>query len=124
MADYFSAKHLKMINESKILELIKRQKETGLTITAFCVNEGIPKSSYYYWRKRLNREPATRFIQLRVNSTQAPIKGPSKCDQEQHENHTSGDDFPVEISYPNGTTLRIKHALDLAGLRSLVLLVD
>jgi hypothetical protein len=40
-----------MINESKILELIKRQKETGLNITAFCANEGIPKSSYYYWRK-------------------------------------------------------------------------
>jgi hypothetical protein len=116
-----------MINESKILELIKRQKETGLTITAFCANEGIPKSSYYYWRKRVNREPANRFIQLRVNSTQASMSGPSKYNQEQqeqHDHHSSGDGFPMEISYPNGTTLRIKHALDLAGLRSLVLLVD
>jgi hypothetical protein len=123
-ADYFSAKHLKMINESKILELIKRQKETGLNITAFCANEGIPKSSYYYWRKMVNREPANRFIQLRVNSKQAPMNGPSKCNHEQHDHHSSGDGFPIEISYPNGTTLRIKHALDLAGLRSLVLLVD
>ena len=113
-----------MINESKILELIERQKETGLNITAFCANEGIPKSSYYYWRKKLNRKPANRFIQLRVNSTQAPINGPSKFNQEQYDHHTSGDDFPMEISYPNGTTLRIKHALDLAGLRSLVILVD
>jgi hypothetical protein len=119
-ADYFSAKHLTMINESKILELIKRQKETGLNITAFCANEGIPKSSYYYWRKRVNREPANRFIQLRVNSTQAPMVGPSKYNQD----HSSGDGFPMEISYPNGTTLRIKHALDLAVLRSLVLLAD
>jgi hypothetical protein len=123
-ADYFSAKHLKMINESKILELIKRQKETGLNITAFCANEGIPKSSYYYWRKRVNREPVNRFIQLRVNSTQASMSGPSKYNQDQHDQHSTGDDFPMEISYPNGTTLRIKHALDLAGLRSLVLLVD
>jgi hypothetical protein len=122
--DYFSAKHLKMINESKILELIKRQKETGLNITAFCANEGIPKSSYYYWRKRLIREPANRFIQLRVNSKQAPMSGPSKYNQVQHAPLSSGDGFPMEISYPNGTTLRIKHALDLAGLRSLVLLVD
>jgi len=30
----------------------------------------------------------------------------------------------MEITYPNGTTLRIKQAIDLAGLRSLVLLVD
>jgi hypothetical protein len=113
-----------MINESKIRELIKRQKETGLNITAFCTNEGIPKSSYYYWRKRINREPANRFIQLHVNSTQAPMNGSSKYNQEQHDHHTSGDAFPMEISYPNGTTLRIKHPLDLAGLRSLVLLVD
>jgi len=34
-----------MINEPKIPDLIKKQKETGLNITAFCNNEGIPKSS-------------------------------------------------------------------------------
>jgi hypothetical protein len=114
-----------MINESKILELIKRQKDTGLNITAFCANEGIPKSSYYYWRKKLNRGSANRFIPLLVNSTAATMSGPSKnLALEQHEHHTSNDAFPMEISYPNGTTLRIKHALDLAGLRSLVLLVD
>jgi len=113
-----------MIDESKILELIKRQKETGLNITAFCANEGIPKSSYYYWRKRVNREPANRFIQLRVNSIQTPMNGPSKYKQVQHNHYGSEDGFPMEISYPNGTTLRIKHAFDLAGLRSLVLLVD
>lgn len=114
-----------MINETKIIELIKRQRETGLSITAFCANEGIPKSSYYYWRKKLNKEPGKLFIPLLVNTTAATISGPSKnYIREQHEHHTSGDDFPMEISYPNGATLRIKHALDLAGLRSLVLLVD
>lgn len=114
-----------MINESKILELIKRQKATGLNITAFCANEGIPKSTYYYWRKKLYRGPANRFIPLLVNSTATTMSGPSKnYIREQHDHHTSDDDFPMEISYPNGTTLRIKHAIDLAGLRSLVLLVD
>ena len=62
-----------MINESKILELIKRQKETGLNITAFCANEGIPKSSYYYWRKRLSKEPGKGFIPLLVNTTPATV---------------------------------------------------
>ena len=114
-----------MIIESKILELIKRQKETGLTITAFCANEGIPKSSYYYWRKKLNSEPGKRFIPLLVNAIPANLSGPSKnFTPEQHEQNTSSDAFPMEISYPNGTTLRLKHPLDLAGLRSLVLLVD
>ena len=111
-----------MINESKIRELIKRQKETGLNITAFCANEGIPKSSYYYWRKNLSKEPGKHFIPLLVNTIPVTRNGPSN--REQHDHQTSGDDFPIEISYPNGTTLRIKHAMDLAGLRSLVLLVD
>ena len=114
-----------MINESKIRELIKRQKETGLNITAFCANEGIPKSSYYYWRKRLLNEPGKRFIQLQVNTIPSTINGPSKNFLlEQAEHHDSCEAFPMEISYPNGTTLRIKQTLDLAGLRSLVLLVD
>jgi transposase-like protein len=124
VADYFSAKNLEMINESKILELIKRQKETGLTISAFCNNEGIPKSTYYYWRKKLSKEPGKRFIPLLVNAIPSTLSGPSKnVMPEQHDHHTSSA-FPMEITYPNGTTLRLKHPLDLAGLRSLVLLVD
>ena len=114
-----------MINESKILELIKRQKETGLTISAFCNNEGIPKSSYYYWRKKLSKEPGKRFIPLIINTTPSTLSGTSKnFTPENHEHNTSGGAFPIEISYPNGTTLRLRSPLDLAGLRSLVLLAD
>lgn len=114
-----------MISESKILELIKRQKEAGLSITAFCANEGIPKSSYYYWRRKLSKEPGNRFIPLLVNTIPSTLSGASKdFTPEQNEHHTSSDAFPMEITYPNGTTLRLKHPLDLAGLRSLVLLVD
>jgi len=112
-----------MINESKILELIKRQKETGLTISAFCTNEGIPKSSYYYWRKKLNREPGKHFIPLLVNSTQALMSGPSKYIREQQEHHGTGDDFLLELVYVNGTRLRIKSDPDLDHLRSLVCLL-
>ena len=114
-----------MINESKILALIKRQKETGLNITAFCANEGIPKSSYYYWRKRLRKEPGKGFIPLLVNNTPATMSGHSKnYPRDQHEHHTSGDDFLLELLYPNGTRLRIKSDADFDHLRSLVCLLD
>jgi hypothetical protein len=112
-----------MINESKILELIKRQKETGLTISAFCANEGIPKSTYFYWRKKLNRDPGKRFIPLLVNSTQALMSGPSKYIREQQECHDTGDDFLLELIYTNGTRLRIKSDPDLDHLRSLICLL-
>jgi hypothetical protein len=114
-----------MINESKALELIQRQKETGLTIKAFCANEGIPKSSYYYWRKKLGKTPGRRFIPLMIDTMPATMRGSSKnFPPEQHERHTSMAAFPMEISYPNGTILRIRQSLDLAGLRSLVSLLD
>ena len=114
-----------MINESKILDLIKRQKDTGLTITAFCINEGIAKSTFYYWRKKLNKESFKGFIPLLVNATPATRSGPSKnYTQEQHEHHTSGDDFLLELHYPNGTRLRIKSDPDLDHLRTLVCLLD
>ena len=112
-----------MINEAKILDLIKRQKETGLNISAFCSNEGIPKSTYYYWRKKLS-EPGKRFIPLLVNSTPVQITGPGKsCHREQNEDHTSGDDFLLELVYPNGARLRVKGDTDLDHLRSLVCLL-
>jgi hypothetical protein len=114
-----------MINESKKIELIKRQKETGLTITAFCRNEGIPKSSFYYWRKTINRVTGKSFIPLLVNTTQASMSGTSKnYTRQQHEQHTSGDDFLLELLYPNGTKLRLKSDADFEHLRTLVCLLD
>jgi len=114
-----------MINESKILELINRQKETGLTITAFCVNEGIPKSSYYYWRKKLNKIPGKGFIPLLVNTTPSTMGRSSKnYTQELDELPKSGDDYLLELLYPNGTRLRIKSDPDFDHLRTLVCLLD
>jgi hypothetical protein len=113
-----------MVNKSKILELVKRQKDTGLTITAFCSNEGIPKSSFYYWRKKLNKEQGKRFIPLLVNSRSAAMNVPSKdYTQGQIEPPHSGDDFLFELIYPNGTRLRIKRDPDLEHIRSLVCLL-
>ena len=113
-----------MINKKKIQELVNRQKATGLNITAFCSNEGIPKSSFYYWRKKFSKEPEQRFIPLLVNSTRAPMTLHAKdCVREQNEVHSLGDDFLLELIYTNGTKLRIKSDLDLDHLRSLVSLL-
>ena len=112
-----------MINESKILDLIKRQKDTGLTITAFCVNEDIPKSSFYYWRKKFSKAAGNRFIPLLVNSTPTPMTVAAKDYTREIEHQNSGDDFLLELIYPNGTRLRIKRDPDLDHIRSLVCLL-
>ncbi len=99
--------------------LLERQKESGLSVKSFCSNEGIAPSTFFYWRKKLRKEgPDGRFIPLLV-------RAPGSACPVSAEKHNSGiDHTPLEITYPNGTTLRVRQTLDMAGLRSLVSLLD
>ena len=111
-----------MLNSSKFLKLQERQKESGLTVRSFCSNEGIAPSSFYYWLKKLNNEAnGKRFIPLVVKSAGASINPFTQSELSQGQRI---DDLLLEITYPNGITLRVKNDLDLAHLRSLVLLLD
>jgi transposase-like protein len=114
-----------MLNESKSLELIKRQRETGLTVTDFCSNEGLAPSTFYYWRKKLGKEPGNGFIPLLVKSAPSSFEGRRKSSLQDENGHQQPkDDFLMELVYPNGTKLRIKNDLDLSHLRALVNLLD
>jgi hypothetical protein len=109
-----------MLNSSKITVLLDRQKESGLSIRNFCSNEGIPPSTFYYWQKKLRKEASGgRFIPLLVRAP-GSVGYPTSRQQPA----PGMDNTPLEITYPNGTTLRIRQTLDLAGLRSLVSLLD
>lgn len=102
------------------MELLERQKGSGLSVRGFCSNEGIAPSTYYYWQKKLRGEPGRhRFIPLVVQPKGiAAYRSPGQADVSGIDNST------LEICYPNGTTLRIKQNMDLSGLRSLVSLLD
>jgi len=109
-----------MLSSSKMAVIIERQKESGLSVKSFCINEGIAPSTFFYWHKKLRKESTDgRFIPLLVRapgSTAYPASGQMPA--------AGMGTTPLEITYPNGTTLRIRQTLDLAGLRSLVSLVD
>jgi hypothetical protein len=109
-----------MSNSSKFISLLERQKESGLSVRGFCSNEGIAPSTFYYWQKKIRKStPGPGFIPMVVQT-----RRPAALDPTSHRLAGGMDTFPMEITYPNGTTLRIRDTLDLAGLRSLVLLVD
>ena len=108
-----------MLDSAKFIRLQERQKESGLSVKGFCSNEGIAPSCFYYWQKKIrNQVNPKRFIPLVVK--------PTSCDvQSLASNHHPGDE-PVffEITYSNGTTLRIKNDLELDRLRTLISLLD
>ena len=115
-----------MLNESKFLELYHRQQESGLNVKDFCSNEGINESTFYYWRKKLQKAKGTRnFIPLVVKSLYpAPTKNYAKDHQPGQDHGQANDDFLLELVYPNGTKLRIKNDMDLSHLQALIHLYD
>jgi transposase-like protein len=111
-----------MLNSSKFVKLQERQKESGLSVRSFCSNEGIAPSSFYYWQKKIRNEAnGKRFIPLVVKSPETSVNPFMHSELSQGQRV---DDTLLEITYPNGITLRVKNDLDLAHLRSLVLLLD
>ncbi|MRR24284.1 hypothetical protein EG830_15035 [bacterium] len=109
-----------MLSSSKMAVLIQRQKESGLSVRSFCSNEGIAPSTFYYWQKKFRKgDTGGRFIPLLVR---AP--GSASCPASGQRPAPGADNTPLEILFPNGTTLRLRQTLDLAGLRSLVSLLD
>jgi transposase-like protein len=109
-----------MLSSSKMTVLLERHKESGLSVKSFCSNEGIAPSSFYYWKKKLrNDATSVRFIPLLVRTPGSVV-----CAASGQRLAPGTDNTPLEITYPNGTTLRIRQTLDLAELRSLVSLLD
>jgi transposase-like protein len=105
----------------KFTRLIARQKESGLTVRSFCLNEGIAPSTFYYWQKKIRKESGeNHFIPLVVKSSQPVFNQTLETNPVRKQK----DDNHFEITYPNGITLRVKTDMDLSGLRALISLMD
>ena len=117
-----------MLDEVKFQQLLDRRQESGLNVKSFCSNEGIAESTYYYWIKKFRRKVGVKsFIPLVVNPSGTTVRRQQhKSIPETNPDDTTREDnnYLLEIVYPNGTRLRIKHDLDINSLRSLVYLFD
>ena len=75
--------------------LIAEQEASGQTIRAFCQEQGVQDSSFYYWRKRLQKSAPVQFALLKTVSSAAPL----------------------ELILANGEQLRIRNGVDEATFR-------
>ncbi len=114
-----------MLSESKFREIYRRQQESGLSVKAFCVNEGIADSTFYYWSKKIRRKNSRPdFIPLVVNRAPSSSNLSQSGESPPIQGHNGNDDALLELVYPNGTMLRIRKDLDLTHIRALVGLLD
>jgi hypothetical protein len=88
---------------------LERFRTSGLAVPAFCDREGISVTSFYAWRRRLQRVPALpaadspRLVPVQLASPPASA--------------------PVELLLPSGCTLRLSPDCDLAWLRQFLRLL-
>ena len=100
----------------------QRFLESGMTVREFCKSSGLTESHFYYWQSRFRKEAARQsgsFVPVSINN-----RGGNKIVLNgQHQVSRSSMAHPMlEISYPNGVTLRISEALPPAVLRELILM--
>jgi len=116
-----------MEKASRFAELIRQHEESGLTIKDFCFNQGIARSTFHYWHKKLRTSnPGKGFIPIVVKPAGTALF--TRHNQGSGQPHVyqgkDQDKVLLELVYPNGTQMRIRQDLDLAHLRALVRLFD
>ena len=115
-----------MITETQFKEIYSRYQSTGLTIRAFCNNEGINEAKFYYWKKRIQRllPNSFSFIPVKMEnskqglSTSCPATNPVFSSVSKTEDCNCS----FEITYPNGTRLQFSGTSDYELVKSLLLL--
>jgi transposase-like protein len=83
-------------------ELIRQQKQSKLSVTAFCREHGVSDQSFYNWRKRLSGGESVRFALVEAG---APV---------------TNDKTRIELILTGGDRLRIPPGIDAATLRTVV----
>jgi hypothetical protein len=83
---------------------ITEQEASGMTPRAFCLNNQINPSRFYYWRRRLRRENVNGFLQLfpAMNSREA------------------GSDTGIRICLYPSLCIELAKGFDPSALRSVV----
>jgi hypothetical protein len=116
-----------MITETQFKEIYSRYQSSGLSIRSFCQNEGMYEAKFYYWKKRLQRflPGGFGFIPVKMEKRKAGLTQTGDLSLNPVFNVRSGtsdDIFSFEITYPNGTRLKIAGSADYDLVKSLVLL--
>lgn len=88
--------------QKKWLELIRQQKQSAQSVSAFCRDRGFSDQSFYYWRKKLAAGDPVRFALVDVGAAESTPPA------------------PVELILASGDRLRIAPGTDIATLRTVL----
>jgi transposase-like protein len=88
--------------------LVSEQSRSGQSVKAFCGEHGLCRPYFFVWKKRLEEDTPTKFLEVQVAG---------------HSPSTSGDSS-VEIRLRNGRSLMVRPGFDAEHVRALLVVVE
>src|SRR5216684_2730155 len=93
---------------TKCRRLISEQMRSGKSVAAFCREQKLRASHFYWWKKRLRENTAARFVEVQVAEFPADIGGDSR----------------IEVRLQNGRSLMVGRGFDAEHVRGLLAVVE
>ncbi len=93
--------------------LVSEQEQSGQSAAAFCRTRELPRSRFYYWKKRLREAATPQFLEVQVAKTHL-----SPWDSR------SGLGAIIEVRLRNGRSLVVAPDFDASHLRALLAVVE
>lgn len=108
------------MDEKKFIDLYQRYKESQLSVAAFCANEIIAPSTFYYWKKRLRaKRMLPDFIPIIIDKTDSFNSHQIPVHKERRSNPDQTGESSIEVEFPNGTIIRLKNHSDFSFIKEI-----
>ena len=88
--------------------LVSEQSRSGQSVKSFCREHGLCRPYFFVWKKRLEEDTPTKFLEVQVAG-----QGPS-----------TPSDSSVEIRLRNGRSLMVRPGFDAEHVRALLVVVE
>lgn len=100
-------------------QAIRRHRKSGLTVSAFCVAEGLKDWAFHWWRPELaKRDREKSALKPAANPKHVPSFVPVQLMPEQHNSSS------IEVVLTSGQRLRIPSGFDPQSLASVLTVLE
>ena len=93
---------------TKWRRLVFEQARSGQTVRMFCRERGLCRPYFFVWKKRLQEDTPTKFLEVQV-SERVP---------------SAASDSSVEVRLKNGRSLMVRPGFDAEHVRALLVVVE
>ena len=101
-------------------ELVNEHRASGLSVDAFCKQQGLATSTFFNWARRFKSEPTSAAAQASADAAFVELEAPPASPITKADASATSATSPIELVLPNGLVLRVGHGFDPRLLQQVV----